>query len=100
MPRFRTLKEIDRAGLDIRLWCFRCTRGAVLDGSFYLHFEQRGLPTQLAFVQRKFPCRQCGARDCLIIPATAHGPRPKDATGWAVTWFFANRKAAKQQRRR
>jgi hypothetical protein len=102
MPRYRTLKEIDRAGFDVRLHCYACNRTETIDGTIYLHFEDRGLSLKLDAVQPYFPCRRCGGRDALILPATATGCRPKDAMGWAVTWFFANRKAGKirDQRRR
>lgn len=99
MPRYRTLKEIDRAGFDVRLWCFACARGADLDGTIWMRFEERGLPLDLSAVQAYFPCKVCGGREALILPRTASGCRPKDATGWAVTWFFANRAAGKAAKR-
>lgn len=60
-----------------------------------MHFQERGIPLKLELVRQYFPCRHCGARDCLIVPATATGARPKDDVSFGVTWFFAGRSAAK-----
>ncbi|CAN5558140.1 hypothetical protein BH09PSE4_BH09PSE4_00070 [soil metagenome] len=100
MPRFLTLKEIDRAGFDIRLWCYECARGTKLDGTIWMHFEDRGLSLKLDDVRHYFPCTKCGGRDALILPAKATGHRPKTPMDWAVAWFFTNRKAGRERSRR
>jgi hypothetical protein len=93
--RPNTIFDIDKAGFDLRLWCYSCCRGSTVDGIVWAHFQERGLSLKIDEVRNHFPCRQCGARDCLILPATATGPRPKDALGIAVTWFFAARSTNK-----
>jgi hypothetical protein len=100
MPRYATLEEIDRAGFDVRLWCFRCGRGHTVDGIIYLHFEKRGLSGDLRAVQPFFPCRGCGGRDALILPCTPATPRhvPSPA-GLVAGWFHQMRSAGKKQRR-
>jgi hypothetical protein len=98
VARFATIKEIDRAGFDLRLWCYACQHTKVLDGIIWARFEERGLALELDQVRRHFPCSRCGARDCLIVPATSQSWRPKDAMSVAAAWFFAGRSAAKRRR--
>lgn len=95
--RFTTIKDMDRAGFDLRLWCYACQRDAVINGIVWMEFEDRGLPLDIEEARQHFRCSRCGARDCLIVPTKPRGPRPKDATGMAVTWFFANRAAARRR---
>jgi len=96
--RFKTLRDIDRAGCDLRLWCYHCQRDGIVDGIVWTHFEERGLPLEIDAARRFFPCKTCGARDCLIVPTRARGWRPKNATSVGVAWFFANRSAGKRRK--
>lgn len=98
MPRFATIKDIDRAGFDLRLWCYSCQRDAIVDGIVWMDFEERGLPLDVDAARRHFRCKRCGARDCLIVPTAARGPRPTDAKGMGAAIFFACRAAAKKRR--
>lgn len=98
MPRFATIRDIDRAGFDLRLWCYACQRDAVIDGIVWLDFEERGLPLDIAGARRHFRCSRCGARECLIVPTRARGPRPTDARSIGAALFFAARAAAKRKR--
>lgn len=93
--RYSSLRNIDEAGFDLRLWCYHCCRGATVDGIIWQLFEDRGWSTGLDAARQRLPCRACGARDCLIVPARARGPRPKDAIGVVVTLFFHFRSTGK-----
>jgi hypothetical protein len=96
MPRYRTLKEIEHAGLDVRLWCYRCQRVAQVDGIIYRHFTERGLSDDLGAVQPYFRCEGCGGRDALILPCTrprrAGDPRAELVAGWFHAMRAANRR--------
>ncbi|MCP3730396.1 hypothetical protein M9978_08135 [Sphingomonas sp. MG17] len=97
MPRYRTLKEIDDAGHDLRLWCYRCQRAAVIGSIIWQHFESRGLSLAIADATPRFPCRQCGARDCLILPASRPPISDRDATELVAGFFHAMRSASKKR---
>lgn len=99
MPRFRTLKDIDQAGLNLRLWCFACARGGMVDPIIWMRFEERGLPLDLEAVQRHFPCRGCGARDALILPATRPPSIGEPMANLIAGWFHGMRSAGKKRRR-
>ncbi|NMN07525.1 MULTISPECIES: hypothetical protein [unclassified Novosphingobium] len=98
MARYRTIKDIDRAGLDLRLWCYACQHTAVLDGIIWSTFEDRGFPLEIDQARAHFRCRRCRSKDVLLIPARATGFRPKGPENIAAAWFFARRSAAKKRR--
>lgn len=97
--RFRTIREIDEAGFDLRLWCYHCQRAARIDAIIWMHFDLRGLSDALDDARAKFPCRTCGARDCLIVTATRPRLIGDDATAVVTGFFHRNRSAAKKRRR-
>lgn len=99
MPRYHTIKDIDRAGLDLRLWCYACQHTAVVDGIIWTDFEDRGLSLDIASARGRFRCRECRSRDVLLLPATAQSWRPKNSESVGAAWFFANLSAAKKKRR-
>lgn len=97
--RYATLKDIDDAGHDIRLWCFACGRGARMDSNIWMVFEQRGRAIDLNAATARFPCTRCrSAANVLILPAT----RPHRTTTPAdliAGYFHAMRSAAKKAKR-
>lgn len=97
MPRLSTLQEIDQAGHDLRLWCYRCQRAGHIDAIIWMRFAERGLPLAIDVARPHFPCRQCGARDCLILPAT-RPPSIGDASANLIAGYFHRlRSAGKRQ---
>jgi hypothetical protein len=98
MPRYRTLKEIDQAGHDVRLWCFACARGGTIDAIIWMRFAERGLSLDLAAVQPHFPCRSCGGRDALILPCTRPGSIGDPRAELVAGWFHGMRSAGKKRR--
>lgn len=90
--RFETLRQIDEAGFNVRLWCFRCARGDELDAIVWVHFVERGWAIDLAGAQRRFPCKVCRRSDAVAI-LTAR--RPREPVTWAAEverFFHASRK--------
>ena len=95
--RFGTPKEIDEAGFDVRLWCFTCARGAVIDGIIWARFEDRGLPLELEAAAARFPCAICRSADqVLILPATAISRRNVTGTDFVAAFFHGMRGKAKK----
>lgn len=99
MARYCTLKEIDDAGHDIRLWCYRCLRAGHIDAIIWMRFEARGLALDLDAVRPHFPCHRCGARDCLILPAT-RPPRIGDPMANLIAGYFHGLRSAHKKRAR
>lgn len=99
MPRYTTLDQIDRAGHDLRLWCYACARGATIDAIIWQRFAERGLPLMLDQARRHFPCRRCGARDCLIVPATRPPMIGDPLKNLIAAFFHGQRSAAKKAAR-
>lgn len=97
----RTLKTLDQAGLDLRLWCYACQRAATIDAIVWMKFEARGWPIEVEAARRHFRCKSCrSSRDVLIVATK----RPKrDISNAAVDlvagYFHALRSAAKRRRR-
>ena len=82
--RFATLRQFDDAGYDLRLWCFRCARGSVVDAIVWVYFAERGWPVDVDAARRRFPCRECRRFDQVaILPARRPPATPAPAT-WAL----------------
>ena len=100
MPRPTTLKEIDQAGHDLRLWCYACQRAGHIDAIIWERFAARGLPLAIDAARPYFPCQQCGARDCLILPATRPPSLGNPLPNLIAGYFHTLRSSAKNHRRR
>lgn len=98
--RYATLKDIDDAGHDIRLWCFACGRGVRMDSNIWMVLQQRGQAIALDAATPRFRCTGCrSAASVLILPAT----RPPSSTTPAdliAGYFHAMRAAGKKAKRR
>lgn len=91
--RFVTIKDIFDAGLDLRLWCFMCGRGAQLDSVWYMRFEERGWPMELEAARVKFPCKVCrSTAQVLIVPASRRSAPPASPGCFVEYWFHNARK--------
>ena len=90
--RFETIKDIDRAGFDLRIWCFACARGEQLDGIYWDLFERRGWAMELDAARRRFRCKGCrSTAHVLILPATPREPRKVEkAWNHCVEYWFHN----------
>jgi hypothetical protein len=99
--RYTTLKEIDRAGFDVRLWCFLCGRGATIDGIIWSLFEDRGWSIDLISARQRFPCKTCrSSADVLIIPARAQRSRQVSTTAFVAAYFHGLRGQGKRAKKR
>lgn len=96
---FETLKEMDSAGVDVRLWCFRCARGERMDSNIWMVFEDRGWPTDLPSAGSRFRCRKCKKKDqILLVPAT-RPPQPPITWARLVEQYFHSQRALSKKRR-
>lgn len=99
--RYASLKDIDDAGHDIRLWCFACGRTATKDSIIWMVFEERGWPIALDAAAAKFPCKACrSAEHVRILPATRPWRRPTSPIELVAAYFHEMRSAAKKRNRR
>lgn len=96
----RTIKDIDDAKQDLRIWCFRCARGERIDAIIWELFEARGWPADLPEASVRFRCKVCRKSDqVLVVPAT----RPyvassvNDYIGALFHGFRSQRKAEKRE---
>lgn len=95
-----TLQDIVEAGLDLRLWCFRCGHGTSLDSAKLLvQITQRCGSINLPDIVSKCRCKLCRCGDqSLLLPASRPGPKFEEAPpGQAMSrlveaWFFSHHK--------
>lgn len=92
--RFCTLKDVDAAGLDLRVWCQGCGRTHDVDGSVWLAFAERGWSIDLIEARRRFRCTTCRSAE-LVVLVPARRPPAEPAKSWTAeveAFFHANRK--------
>lgn len=97
--RFATIRALDDAGLDLRIWCYGCGRGADIDSNHWIVFTERGWPIDLAGARDHLRCSACGARgeSLLLLPA----PRPpgvSDALNLVAWYFHSERNRRKKEK--
>lgn len=98
MPRYTTLAEISRAGLDLRIWCYLCEHSARLDPAWILQrFAVRRWPTDIDFARRRLRCANCGTRGALILPATPRKLLGDPAEQAVAAYFHLVRNLGKQK---
>lgn len=101
MRALETIRAIDLAGEDIRVWCFECARGKRIDAIIWQLFEERGWDMETEAARGRFRCAVCrSAAHTLIVPAT----RPKRDISNAPTdlvagYFHTMRSQGKRARR-
>ncbi len=67
----RSIRLLDEAGQDLRVWCFRCARGERIDAIIWQRFDAKGWDHSLPAAAARFRCKICGHLDeVLIVPAT------------------------------
>lgn len=95
--RRRTIKEVDRAGHDLRAWCFRCARGERIDAIIWMDFEERGWDGALSAAASRFRCKRCARSDeVLLLPASCPPRSPITDVSFVSAYFHALRKAGKR----
>lgn len=96
--RFETLRDIDEAGHDVRIWCMACARGRTVDGAVWFTFQERGWPIAIDAAKAKFKCQRCrSSADVLIVPT-----RREADLEWVhqvERWFHSSRSRMKKLRR-
>ncbi|WP_226998640.1 hypothetical protein [Tardibacter chloracetimidivorans] len=106
-PPIRTIKDLDDAGHDLRLWCYACEREGMIDSIIWEAFVAKGWPIELDQARRRFKCKKCrSSRDVLLVAATR--PKPDREITWSNVvhaWFFSRKskrlfKGAVEERRR
>lgn len=97
-----SLKDFDDNGLNVRIWCFDCGRGAVVDSIIWRMFKSRGWPDDLASATRRFKCKCCGSADGVLLLPT-YRPKEESPVTWErvlVGWFHNQRAERKKERRK
>ena len=93
-----TLKDLDDRHQDVRAWCFRCARGAVIDTIMWQRFEARGWPQDLQAAAARFTCSSCRSADQVALYPARRPPVPHDAAERLVArYFFTVRGAGKKR---
>jgi len=86
----RTIKDLDDAGIDLRIWCYRCQRASTLDSVVWLAFKEKGWSIDMIEARQRFRCRVCrSSQDVLLI-----GAKRQAAISWnrqVERFFFANK---------
>lgn len=99
--RFATIQDIDRAGHDLRVWCFACARGDRIDPIVWQLFADRGWAMDLPAGSVRFRCKCCrSSADVLIVPASRpHRDLSTAPADIVVAFFHAMRAQAKERKR-
>lgn len=99
--KYETLRDLDEAGLDLRVWCYGCGRAVDVWSGIWADWERRGWPIGIGEARERFRCSQDDglepSHDVLIVAATRPPPRP-----WArevAAFFHSSRKERKNERR-
>ena len=93
-----TLKDLDDRHQDVRAWCFRCARGAVVDTIMWQRFEARGWPQDLQAAAARFTCSSCSSAEHVALYPATRPPTPHDApTRLVARYFFTVRGAGKKR---
>lgn len=93
-----TLKDLDDRRQDVRAWCFRCARGAVIDAIMWQRFAARGWPQDLQAAAARFTCSSCGsADDVALYPARRPPIAGDEPTRLVARYFFTVRSAGKKR---
>jgi hypothetical protein len=94
-----TIKDICAAGLDLRIWCYACDRGKVIDAIIWQRFEARGWAMAVPEARQRFTCSRCkSSADVLIVPASSLNPMPTFTTGTGAAEFFFHSMRSKRRR--
>lgn len=83
-----TLKDLDDRRQDVRAWCFRCARGAVIDTIIWQRFEARGWPQDLHSAAARFTCSSCGSADQVALYPARRPPLAHDEPERLVARYF------------
>lgn len=71
--RLDTIADFSRHGYALRVDCLRCRRVAILNPlEIVMLCQQRGWSKQIAAVEARLRCSQCGRRETRLGPAFAH----------------------------
>ena len=92
--RYHTIKDVDAAGLDLRVWCQGCGRTHEVDSIIWMAFVERGWSIDLVEARRRFRCTICRTSEAVIL-LTARRPLPEAPRTWAQeveAFFHGNRK--------
>jgi hypothetical protein len=99
--RYNTLRDLDRADLDLRIWCYRCERAVVLPTDGWPDRLVRGEPIGLGYLWRHFRCKNdmgdgtVPEHAILLVPARRE---VITAERLVAAWFHGSRAAAKKRR--
>lgn len=93
-----TLKDLDDRHQDVRAWCFRCARGAVIDAIMWQRFEARGWPQDLKAAVARFTCRACRSADQVALYPARRPPVPANAPSLLVERFFFDVRSMRKKR--
>lgn len=100
--KYETLRDLDAADLDLRVWCYRCERAVVLPTDGWLDRLERGEAIGLGQLRRTFRCKNdmrdgtVPEHEVLLVPAS------REVVTWErLVWahFHGERAAAKKARR-
>jgi hypothetical protein len=98
--RFETLRDLDEAGLDVRIWCYGCGRAVDVWSGIWADWERVGRSIRIEDARTIFRCsRDNGmepSHDVLIVAATRPPPRlwEQEVAGF----FHASRKERKREK--
>lgn len=86
----RTIKDLDNAGVDLRVWCYRCQREKVIASDIWIVFLQRGWSIDMIEARPRFRCKRCEGNDQILLVGARRVPE-KSWSDQVHHWFFASR---------
>lgn len=99
---YETLRDLDEAGLDLRVWCYGCGRAVAVWSGIWADWERRGWSIGIDDARSRFRCSRGDglepSHEVLIVPATRAPPRSWE--GEVTSFFHSANKERKRQRGR
>lgn len=100
--RYESLRDLDDAGLDLRVWCYGCARHVDVWSGYWADWERKGWSIRIEELAPRFRCtRDAGhgrPHEVLLIPTRR--PPPRSWEQEVAGYFHASRAARKAGRRR
>lgn len=88
----RTLKDLDDAGLDIRVWCYSCQRTERIDSIIWEDFVAKGWAVEIEEARKRFKCKKCRtSKNVLLVAAKRPKQKPMTTAQVVEAIFFHHR---------
>lgn len=99
--RYESLRDLDDAELDLRVWCYGCARHIDVWSGYWADWERKGWSIRLEDLPARFRCTQnrYDGTDHRVLLLPTRRPPPKSWEQEVAGFFHAYRIVRKAGRR-